>query len=122
MNIPKLNEAIEILKTNLGESLIAATITMTVDGQSVAGYNSNPKLAAVMVKLVKVINDATKAGSLPQLGKYATLDLQEDKVLVILPLGDYVWGMVLDTNKIQMGLLLNIEIPAAIDTFAGAIS
>ena len=85
MNIPKLNEAIEILKTNLGESLIAATITMTVDGQSVAGYNSNPKLAAVMVKLVKVINDATKAGSLPQLAKYATLDLQEDKVLVILP-------------------------------------
>jgi len=48
--------------------------------------------------------------------------LQEDKVLVILPLGDYIWGMVLDTNKIQMGLLLNIEIPAAIDTFAEAIA
>ena len=122
MNIPKLNEAIEILKTNLGESLIAAAISMTVDGQSLAGFNSNPKLAAVMVKLVKVINDANKAGGLPQLGKYATLDLQDDKVLVVLPLGDYVWGMVLDTNKIQMGLLLNIEIPAAIETFAEAIA
>jgi hypothetical protein len=30
--------------------------------------------------------------------------------------------MVLDTNKTQMGLLLNIEIPAAIDAFADAIS
>lgn len=122
MNIPKLNEAVEILKTNLGESLLATAIAMTVDGQSIAGFNSNPKLAAIMVKLVKVINEVTKVSGLPPLEKYATFDLQEDKVLVVLPLGDYVWGMVLDTNKTQMGLLLNIEIPAAIEAFAEAIS
>jgi hypothetical protein len=122
MNIPKLNEAIEILKTNLGDSLIATAIAMTVDGQSIAGYSSNPKLAAVMVKLVKVINDVTKIGGLPQLERYATFDLQEDRMLVLLPLGDYVWGMILDTNKTQMGLLLNIELPAAIDAFAEAVS
>jgi len=122
MNIQKLNEAIEILKTNLGEGLIATTIAMTVDGQSIAGYSSNPKMAAVMVKLVKVINDITKIGGLPQLERYATFDLQEERTLVVLPLGDYVWGMVLDTNKTQMGLLINIELPAAIDAFAEAIS
>lgn len=121
MNIPKLNEAIEILKTNLGESLIATTIAMTIDGQSIAGFNSNPKLAAVIVKLAKVINEVTKIGGLPQLEKYATFDLQDEKVLIVLPLGDYIWGIVLDTNKTQMGLLLNIEIPAAIDAFAEAI-
>jgi hypothetical protein len=121
MNIPKLNEAIEILKTNLGESLIATTIAMTIDGQSIAGFNSNPKLAAVIVKLAKVINEITKIGGLPQLEKYATFDLQDEKVLIVLPLGDYIWGIVLDTNKTQMGLLLNIEIPAAIDAFAEAI-
>jgi hypothetical protein len=122
MNVQKLNDAVELLKTNLGESLLATAIAMTVDGQSIAGINSNPKLAAVMVKLVKVVNEVTKVSGLPSLEKYATFDLQEDKVLVVLPLGDYVWGMVLDTNKTQMGLLLNIEIPAAIDAFADAIS
>jgi hypothetical protein len=122
MNIPKLNEAIEILKTSLGDSLFATVIAMAVDGQSIAGFNSNPKLAAVMVKLVKVINEITKIGGLPQLERYASFDLQEDRVLIVLPLGEYIWGMVLDTNKTQMGLLLNIEIPAAIDAFAEALS
>ncbi len=121
MNIQKLNEAIEILKTNLGESLISTCIAMSVDGQSIAGFNSNPKFAALIVKLVQVANDTAKKGGLPQLEKYATFDLQEDRVLVLLPLGDYVWGILLDSQKTQMGLLLNIEIPSAIEAFAEAI-
>jgi hypothetical protein len=122
MNVRKLTEAVELLKTNLGDSLISTAIAMNVDGQSIAGYNSSPKFAALIVKIIKVINDTTKIGGLPQMGKYATFDLQEDRVLVVLPLGDYIWGIVLDNTKTQMGLLLNIEIPAAIDAFAEAVS
>ena len=122
MNVRKLTEAVELLKTNLGDSLISTAIAMNIDGQSIASYNSSPKFAALIVKIIKVINDTTKIGGLPQMGKYATFDLQEDRVLVVLPLGDYIWGIVLDNTKTQMGLLLNIEIPAAIDAFSEAIA
>jgi hypothetical protein len=122
MNVAKLNQAIEVLKTNLGESLISTAIAMNSDGQPIAGHNSSPKFAALIVKIIKIINENTKIGGLPQMGKYATFDLQEDRVLVVLPLGDYIWGILLDNNKTQMGLLLNIEIPAAIDAFAEAVS
>ena len=122
MNVGKLNAAIEVLKSNLGESLLSTAIAMNVDGQSIAGFNSSPKFAAFIVKAINVINDATKIGGLPQIGKYATFDLQEDRVLVVLPLGEYIWGILLDSSKTQMGLLLNIEIPAAIDAFAEAVS
>jgi len=122
MNVTKLNEALEVLKENLGESLLSTAIAMNIDGQSIAGFNSNPKFAAIIVKIIKVINDSAKIGGLPQIGKYATFDLENDRVLVILPLGEYIWGMLLDGTKTQMGLLLNIEIPAAIDAFAEAIS
>jgi hypothetical protein len=122
MNVGKLNTAIEVLKSNLGESLLSTAIAMNVDGQSIAGFNSSPKFAAFIVKAINVINDATKMGGLPQIGKYATFDLQEDRVLVVLPLGEYIWGILLDSSKTQMGLLLNIEIPSAIDAFAEAVS
>ncbi len=122
MNVTKLNEAIGLLKTNLGESLLSTTIAMNIDGQSIAGFNSSPKFAALIVKIVKVVNDTVKISGIPQIGKYATFDLQDDQLLVILPLGEYIWGILLDGTKTQMGLLLNIEIPAAIDAFAEAIA
>ncbi|MBN1473985.1 MAG: hypothetical protein JW914_05170 [Syntrophaceae bacterium] len=122
MNVTKLNEAIGVLKTNLGESLLSTAIAMNIDGQSIAGFNSNPKFAALIVKIVKVVNDTTKISGIPQIGRFATFELQDDQLLVILPLGEYIWGILLDGTKTQMGLLLNIEIPAAIDAFADAIS
>jgi hypothetical protein len=122
MNVVKLNAAIELLKSNLGESLLSTSIAMNVDGQPIASFNSSPKFAALIVKVINVINDATEIGGLPQIGRYATFDLQGDKVLVVLPLGEYIWGILLNSSKTQMGLLLNIEIPGAIDAFAEAIS
>ena len=122
MNVAKLNAAVELLKSNLGESLLSTAIAMNVDGQPIASLNSNPKFAALIVKVINVINDATSMGGLPQIGKYATFDLQDDRVLVVLPLGEYIWGILLDSAKTQMGLLLNIEIPRAIDAFAEAVS
>jgi len=122
MNVAKLNAAVELLKSNLGESLLSTAIAMNVDGQPIASFNSSPKFAALIVKVINVINDATRIGGLPQIGKYATFDLQDDRVLVVLPLGEYIWGILLDSAKTQMGLLLNIEIPRAIDAFAEAVS
>jgi hypothetical protein len=122
MNVAKLNAAVELLKSNLGESLLSTAIAMNVDGQPIASFNSSPKFAALIVKVINVINDTTRVGGLPQIGKYATFDLQDDRVLVVLPLGEYIWGILLDSAKTQMGLLLNIEIPRAIDAFAEAVS
>ncbi len=122
MNVTKLKEAVEVLKTNLGDSLICTAIAMNIDGQSIAGYNATPKFAALIVKIIKVVNDTAKIGGIPEVGRYATFDLQEDRLLVIIPLGEYIWGILLDGTKTQMGLLLNIEIPAAIEAFAEAVA
>ncbi|HNQ18798.1 MAG TPA: hypothetical protein PLW90_08600 [Smithellaceae bacterium] len=122
MNIAKLNKAIEVLKNNLGDSLLCTAIALEADGQSIAGFNANPKFAALIVKIIKVTNDAVKISGLPEIGKYATFDLQDDRILVVLPLGEYIWGILLDSTKTQMGLLLNMEIPLAIEAFAEAIS
>ena len=122
MNVTKLKEAVEVLKTNLGDSLICTAIAMNIDGQSIAGYNATTKFAALIVKIIKIVNDTGNIGGIPEVGRYATFDLQEDRLLVIIPLGEYIWGILLDGTKTQMGLLLNIEIPAAIEAFAEAVA
>ena len=46
MNIPKLKEAIDTLRDDLGEGMLATDIFSKQDGQSVEGYNSQPAACA----------------------------------------------------------------------------
>jgi hypothetical protein len=50
------------------------------------------------------------------------LDLQDNKLVICLLFADYWWGMLLDSDKIQLGLLLNVVVPKAMDGFDAAIS
>jgi hypothetical protein len=40
----------------------------------------------------------------------------------VIPLGEYQWGLLLDSTKAPLGLLLNVAIPNAIDRFEEAIA
>jgi len=49
------------------------------------------------------------------------LDLVDDKMVVVIPLADYQWAMVLDKTELQLGMLLNVVLPKVIDTFEEAM-
>jgi hypothetical protein len=42
-------------------------------------------------------------------------------MVIVIPLGDYMCGMLLDKDNTKLGLVLNIGIPKAIDVFEEAI-
>ncbi len=42
MNVKKLNEAIEALKEDVGDGLVACDIFTVADGMSIASYNPQP--------------------------------------------------------------------------------
>jgi len=50
------------------------------------------------------------------------LNLVDKKMVVVIPLGDYLWGILVDGRKIKLGLLLNIALPVCIDAFEAAIT
>ncbi|MCP4216763.1 MAG: hypothetical protein GY765_19085, partial [bacterium] len=50
------------------------------------------------------------------------LDLADKKMVIVIPLGDYQWGILVDGDKTKLGLLLNISIPKIIDAFEEAIT
>jgi hypothetical protein len=122
MNIAKLNTAMDSLKDDLGEGLIAANIFTASDGLTITAYNSQPRASALFNQVTSNLIKILKAASFPGLGKYYIIDLEENNMVIILPLGDYRWGILLDTTKVQLGVLVSIAIPNCIDAFEEANS
>lgn len=121
MNMKKLNEAMDELKNNVGSGLLSSTIASTNDGQMIIGYNSHPKAAPLFTQITSYLNRALKDSGLEGLGKYYIVDMTNNKMGIVIPLGDFWWGLVTDSQKAPLGLLLNIAIPRAIDMFEEAM-
>jgi YesN/AraC family two-component response regulator len=121
MNIPKLNKAIESLKESLGNALLSTDIFSSDDAQTIAGWNSNPMACAIFSQFTAMLNRSLSDAKFPEIGRYYLLDLVDRKMLVVIPMGDFQWGMLIDGTKAQLGLLLNLAIPKAISAFEEAI-
>jgi len=121
MNVEKLNEAIGGLKKDLGVGLLAVDFWAVADGQSLAGFNTQPKACALFTQLTADMNKTLEGSEFPIIGKYYILDLANKNMVIIIPLGDYMCGMLLDKDNTKLGLVLNIGIPKVIDTFEEAI-
>ncbi len=121
MDIDKLNECIELLKKQMGGALLATSIVSTSDAQAIADYNSKPGADSIFIEVTDLINDSLKKGY-PLLGKYYLLDLQENSMLIVLPLGEYQWVIAVDTTKAKLGLIMNVVLPDAISAFENALS
>lgn len=122
MDIAKLKGFIEQVKDDLGPGFLATDIYSTADGQSIAGYNSNPQACALMNKMSRDLDASLKKSDFPEVGNYYLFDLVDDKMVVIVALADYQWGMLLDKTQVQLGLFLNVILPKAMDLFEEAIA
>lgn len=121
MNIQKLNDAVEIVKRDLGISLLATDIFTTVDGTSIAGFNSQPKACALFNELTTNLVHSLDTAGFPGLNEYYLLHLKDGNLVVVLYLLNYQWGFLVDSNKVKLGLLLNIVLPRAREAFIDAL-
>jgi hypothetical protein len=120
MNIKKLNNSVEMLKEYLGDSLLACDIWMTNTGQSIAGYNTQPKATALFEQVTSFLKKALTGAGFPPLEKYYMLDCEGDSLILVLQFEKYQWGMLVAKSKIQLGLLLNVIIPNVTEEFLEA--
>lgn len=120
MNVKKLNEAIDVLKEDLAGALLATDIWTVADGQSLAGFNPQPKAVALFNQVTANMMKSLKGSGFPVLGRYYILDLVDGKMVIVIPLEEYQWGMLIESSKAPLGLLLNVVIPQAIDKFEEA--
>jgi|GEM_PF-1010591 hypothetical protein len=121
MNVKKLNASMDALKEDLEDALIASVIWTTADGQSIAAINPQPKAAALFNQVTGSISKTLSNSGFPGLNKYYLLDLEQNTMILILVFKDHQWGMLVDSSKIQLGLLLNVAMPNAFAGFEDAL-
>ena len=99
MNIKKLNNSVDMLKEYLGDSLLACDIWMTNTGQSIAGYNTQPKATALFEQATSFLNKSLNEAGFPRLEEYYLLDCEEDSLILVLQFGKYQWAIFLMYQK-----------------------
>ncbi len=122
MKLEKLNNAIEVLKEDLGNGLLATDIFGSKDGQPIAGWNSQPAASALFSQITKMMNKALKDAGFPALNQYYLLNLEGNKVVLVIYMKDYQWGVLMDSEKVPLGMLLNVAMPKALRAFKEAMA
>lgn len=121
IDISGLNKALEFARQQLGEGFMSSDIFMTADGQSVACFNSNPKASALFNQVTLYLTNALARSGFPPINRYYMLDLADSKVVVVCPLGAHQWGMLIDTKKTTIGLLVNVVLPETLQMITAAL-
>ena len=115
--VSKFDKAIDLLKKELGETLLATGIFTIEDSKTITSYKSSNNTAKLFNEMSQNINKYLKKMKLPSIGKYYLVDLAHSKTLVVITFDKYRWAMLLDGRKLKLGLLLNLILPDIIGMF-----
>ncbi len=122
MNINLLRETFAEFKENASEGLLASDIWAMSTGQAIIGYNSQPVATALFNRMSGYVNKSLADSGFPGVNKYYMIDLADNKAAVVVYISEeYLWGMLVDTTAMQIGLLLHVIVPQAREKFQKAI-
>jgi hypothetical protein len=122
MDMTKLYNALDKLKESSNNGALSCDIYATQDGQSIAGFNSNPVASAMFNNVTKDLLSSLQEGGMPSLGKFYIIELEGGKAFVVLNMGKYQWSVLLDTHLCSLGLLINIVVPKVTETFHASLA
>ncbi|RUM58447.1 MAG: hypothetical protein DSY59_05755 [Persephonella sp.] len=117
-----LRECILFAKEELGEGLISSDIYSDDGLPVVEGHNGNPKAAALFANITDYIRKAVVSSNFPNLGDYYMVNLEDDRLVIVLLTPQFQWKMLIDHRKIKLGYLFSIFFPEAIKRFKEAVN
>ena len=121
VDITRIEKLVDDQRALLKDGLAATDIWDRATGLSLAGYNAQPAAVALFNQLTNEISDTLNGSGFPKLGRYYLLDLDADNAVIILQHdSDLLQGMLLNSKKVNMGILFSIAIPRALESVAQA--
>lgn len=114
MNKAFLDRTVEEIKEDMGSSLKNFSV-INSSGQSIVGINADPqKDAYVMQSFMEVSKAITDA-------RYAIVEFNDDTIMVVGSIGEYVVLLVFDPKKIMLGMFINVILPKISDNLKSAL-
>ncbi len=111
LNVAGLKRVIQIAQDGLADALVSADVFSTADGTSYVGVNSQPAGCALINQLTERMMWSLDKGGLPPLGRYYMAELVDGRMLLVAPCGGVQLSLVVDSTRVQLGLLLNVILP-----------
>lgn len=115
MNNATIQKIMTFLQEEMGDGVISASVYTANDGQSMGGINSNLKGAALLSRVSVQLSAAVKASGYKGIGPYYLLTIGDNTAALVIPMGDFECSMMFDTNKVKMGLVVNLVVPGILD-------
>ncbi|MEZ5096277.1 MAG: hypothetical protein R2731_09200 [Nocardioides sp.] len=112
IDIAALDQCVADVQKILKEGLIATDIWDKDTGLSLAGYNPQPEATALFNQLTNEMQQTLSGSGFPGLNRYYLLDLEGANTVVCQRHGeDLMSGMLLDAEKVNLGILVSVVIP-----------
>ncbi|HAP94049.1 MAG TPA: hypothetical protein DCM26_05435 [Desulfotomaculum sp.] len=118
----KLNDLIDFQKEVLGRGLLASLIWTSTDGQLLINFNSTPQASSLFNQITQVLLSAMQGSEMPKLGRYYVIDMADDALGIVIVMGEFQWGMIIDKTRTALGLFLNMAMPELINAFKEAVA
>lgn len=111
LNAAGLKRVVQLAQDGIGDALLSADLFSSGDGTSYVGVNSQPAVCALVNQVTERMTWAFDKGGLPPLGRYYSAELADSRLLLVAPCGGLQLSLVVDTSRVQLGLLLNVVLP-----------
>jgi hypothetical protein len=113
----KLSACLEIMAGDMGEALVAASISHIDESKIVASLHDAPESTAAVLRLTKFFRKSLTDTTAGGLGEYYILDLKDRQTLLVLIIEQYQWCVLFKNDKCTLGLLRNVIIPKTLKAF-----
>ncbi|KQC12482.1 MAG: hypothetical protein APR63_10955 [Desulfuromonas sp. SDB] len=115
----KIIKAMELFKNEFTPGVINSDIIYVNDAKSLASWNSNDKSSGLFTEIVQMMNEYLHK-RLFNWGDYIVMDLADNKIALIILMNRFIWSILVDGSRIQLGTLLSIILPKAVQKFKQA--
>jgi len=116
-------KAIEELKSDLGNALVSTDIWHSKgEAKSLFGDDLQPIMVTLFNEFTRVLKKILDTSSVPGLGSYYLVELENDHVVVVVVFGEYQQLMLVDMTKTTMGVVISVALPTLLKTLNEAAS
>lgn len=115
LDIDALEDHLTELRSLLKDGLLSASIWARATGLSLVDYQPSHVSIALFNQLTDEIHATLSGSGFPGLKRYYYVDLQDDQsVLILCHDDDLLEGLILDSKRTNLGILLSVAVPKAL--------
>lgn len=117
MKLKDINECLNQVKKDVGEALICTTIANIKSGVTIGKIDCTDKLGACSAQVVSFLQDVVASAENVTLGRYLFTVLDKNMAALFVIIGDFVWTIAFNPEKMPMGMIMNVYLDDYIQMF-----